>query len=141
MKGKTMPAESKETLSSSVIGIATLLPSAEIQRRFGDSKASERTNLPPMLYLAIIAHKEWGVYQHAWGEAVVSTRQDLGDRYAVDHLRFVLDGVGKHDEKSQNNVASLSCDVANVFLGWFAAGWYAEAYDRHYGRWHTGFTF
>ncbi|NJA06972.1 hypothetical protein HC024_14760 [Methylococcaceae bacterium WWC4] len=98
--------------------------------------------VPTSLWLGISMHKEYPpLYRHAWGTAYVSTRQDGGDRYPVDTLRFRIEmpGLGGAivDEQTRNNSAECpaDCKFAGTIFGDFQSTWMAWATHAGFGTW------
>src|SRR5579872_3300212 len=106
------------------------------------SKSATKKGLPPRLWLGIRENKEWQCFhQHAWGDAMVSTRQDFGDRYPVQKLRMRIDGPhGVVGDLSCENCSQKSVDnqyFGTDVCGDFSAGWLAVAADPNYGSWQV----
>lgn len=103
--------------------------------------ALKEKGLPPTLWLGMRENKEWYIgYRHAWGEAIVSTKQDLSDRYPVQKLRFRIDGPnGVVGDRTCDNAAECSVDNKywGTVVGDFSANWHAWACDPNYGCWET----
>lgn len=113
---------------------------------FGEGKEpptpSPCAKVPPRLYLGMSRNKEWPpFYRHAWGEARVSTRADMSDRYPVAKLmaRVEMPALGSPVVDQRTCSWSGSCRVDAKFggtiFGAFTARWSAEASHPCFGTW------
>jgi len=123
----------------------------ELRRSNGGRDLAGGTNpcegLPPSLWLGMSLNKEWPpFYRHAWGEARVSTRQDMGDRYPVARLTFRVEmpalGSPVVDQQTCSAAATCPADAkyGGTIFGGFTARWTATAYHPCYGTWTNDYS-
>lgn len=100
--------------------------------------------VPAKLYLSMSRNKEWPpFYRHAWGEARVSTRPDMGDRYPVTALSFRVEmpalGSPVVDQRTCNGAATCPADAkyGGTIFGEFSAHWTATAFHPCFGTWRN----
>lgn len=140
MSDKENKAQDAEVVSASSLQMKVF--KLELEKDLHEK--AEATGKPKTLWLGMKQHKEYpGIYRHAWGKAIVSTRRDMGDRYPVETLRFkiVMPGMTGDitDDQTRKNASECpaDCKFVGVVAGDFRSRWTAWATEPGHGTWST----